>query len=197
MQNTEIFYPTSLTEWRKWLEKNHLSKQSVWLVFYTKSSERPSITWSDSVDVALCFGWIDSKKIKIDQETSHQFFSKRKAQSTWSKINKEKVQRLIDNGLMTQAGHESIEVAKQNGSWAILDEVEELIIPNDLEKAFKKRKGSADYFLSLSKTIRKMMLQWLVLAKRPETRQKRITEIVECSAQRQTPKQFGRTKKSL
>src|SRR5690606_84610 len=114
MQETEVFYPTSLIAWRKWLAKNHRSKNAVCLVFFVKSSEKSSITWSDAVDVALCFGWIDSKKIKVDEETSHQFFSKRKPQSTWSKINKEKVQRLIDKGLMTQAGFEVIEIAKQN-----------------------------------------------------------------------------------
>ncbi len=197
MNETENFYPASLTEWRKWLAKNHLSKQSVWLVFYSKSSEKPSITWSEAVEVALCFGWIDSKKIKIDKETSHQFFSKRKPKSTWSKINKEKVQKLIENGLMTPAGYESIEVAKQNGSWTILDEVEELIIPKDLEKAFSKHKGSKDYFLGLSKTVRKMMLSWLVLAKRPETRQNRLDEIAEFAGQKLTPKQFRQTKKGL
>jgi len=190
MNETGIFYPTSQADWRQWLEENHLSKQSVWLVFYAKSSKKPSISWSEAVDEALCFGWIDSKKIKIDEEKSHQFFSKRKPQSTWSKINKEKVQKLIENGLMTQAGLNSIEVAKQNGSWTILDEVEELIIPKDLEKAFKKYQGSKDYFQSLSKTIRKMMLTSLVLAKRPETRQKRIDEIAELAGQNKKPKQY-------
>lgn len=197
MQETEVFYPTSPTAWRKWLEKNHLSKQSVWLVFYTKSSKKESITWSDAVDVALCFGWIDSRKIKIDEETCHQFFSKRKKQSTWSKINKEKVQKLIDRKLMTQAGWDSVEIAQQNGSWTILDEVEALIIPKDLEKAFGKHKGSKDYFLSLSKTVRKMLLHWIVFAKRPETRQKRIGEIVECTTRQEIPKQFLRPKKGL
>ena len=81
-QEVEIFYPTSRTDWRKWLETNHLSKQAVWLVFYNKSSGRKSISWSEAVDEALCFGWIDSKKIKVDVETSHQFFSKRKPNST-------------------------------------------------------------------------------------------------------------------
>lgn len=190
MNETEIFYPTSQTDWRKWLEKNHHSKQSVWLVFYAKSSEKPSITWSEAVDMALCFGWIDSKKVKIDEETAHQFFSKRKPNSTWSKINKEKVRQLIDSGLMTQAGLDSIEIAKENGSWTILDEVEALIIPKDLEKAFRKHKGSKDYFLSLSKTVRKMMLASLVLAKRPETRQKRIDEIAIAAGQKKKPKQF-------
>lgn len=193
MNESELFYPTNPDAWRKWLAENHRSKQSVWLVFYAKSSEKKSITWSEAVDVALCFGWIDSKKIKIDRETSHQYFSKRKARSTWSRINKEKVERLIAGGLMTQAGLDSIETAKQNGSWTILDEVEELIIPADLETAFKKHNGSKEYFLGLSKSLKKMMLSWIVLARRPETRQKRIAEIAECTARQETPKHFGRT----
>lgn len=187
-EEIEIFYPASIAAWRKWLEDNHLSKQAVWLVFYNKSSLKPSISWSEAVDVALCFGWIDSKKIKIDTETAHQFFSRRKPNSTWSKINKEKIQKLINHGLMTPAGYESIETAKQNGTWTILDEVEELIIPRDLEKAFEKHEGSKAYFLSLSKTTKKMILQWIVLAKRPETRQKRIAEIVENGEKNLKPK---------
>src|SRR5690606_15890213 len=110
MPEMDVFYPTSPAAWRKWLAKNHQSKQSVWLVFYSKASQKPSVTWSEAVDVALCFGWIDSKKIKIDAETSHQFFSKRKPKSTWSKINKEKVRRLTKEGLMTAAGHKAVEI---------------------------------------------------------------------------------------
>lgn len=190
MENNEIevFYPASVAAWRKWLVKNHLSKQAVWLVFYNKKSEIKSISWSEAVDVALCFGWIDSKKIKIDQNSSHQFFSKRKAKSTWSKINKNKVEKLIEQGLMTEAGYLSIEVARQNGSWTLLDEVEELIIPADLEVEFARKPNSKDFFLSLSKSVRKSMLQWIVLAKTEGTRQKRITEIVEQAEKRLKPK---------
>lgn len=186
----EIFYPANQAEWRLWLQKNHSSGQSVWVVFYKKKTGKPTITWSQSVDEALCFGWIDSVQKKYDEESSIQFFSKRKAKSTWSKINKEKVKKLTEEGKMTQMGFESIEIAKQNGSWTILDEVEELIIPEDLEAAFKTKLNSKDFFLSLSKSIRKVMLQWLVLAKRPETRQNRITEIVELASKKQKPKQF-------
>ncbi|WP_270087095.1 YdeI/OmpD-associated family protein [Sphingobacterium sp. SYP-B4668] len=190
MSEIEIFYPASPTEWRDWLAQNHLSKQSVWLVFYSKASGKKSITWSEAVDEALCFGWIDSKKVKIDHEISHQFFSKRKAKSTWSKINKEKVQTLTEKGLMTAAGYESIAIAKQNNSWTILDEVEALIIPNDLAEAFKKQEGAKDYFESLSKSARKILLSWIVLAKLPETRQKRIEEIASCAGKKRKPKQF-------
>ena len=190
MEEKEIFYPTSLADWRKWLADNHLSKQSVWLVFYTKSSGKKTITWSESVDVALCFGWIDSKKIKMDDERSHQFFSKRKAKSTWSKINKLKVAQLIEKGLMTEAGYASIDVAKQNGSWTMLDDVEELIVPEDLKERLNTNSIAKTFFNNLSKSSKKAMLQWLVLAKRPETRQKRIAEIVGLAAQKLKPKQF-------
>ena len=185
MLNKEIetYCPQSRTDWRQWLEKNHQSKQSVWLIYYTKKSNLPSISWSEAVDEALCFGWIDSTKKTIDDSSFMQFFSKRKPKSNWSKINKEKVQQLIDSKRMTKAGYESVKTAKQNGSWTILDEVEELIIPNDLEIAFKKHKGSKDYFLSLSKLTRKIILGWIVLAKQQETRQKRIGEVVESAEQ--------------
>jgi uncharacterized protein YdeI (YjbR/CyaY-like superfamily) len=187
-KEVQILDAASPTAWRKWLEENHLFEQAVWLVLYNKSSDKKSITWREAVDVALCFGWIDSKKIKIDSETSHQFFSKRKPNSTWSKINKEIVRQLIESGLMTAAGYKSIETAKQNGSWTILDEVEELVMPEDLEIEFATKPKSIDFFLSLSKSVRKAILQWLVLARRPETRRKRIVEIVELAAQKQKPK---------
>lgn len=190
MSNKEIetYCPKSQTEWRQWLKKNHQSKQSVWLIYYTKKSTIPSLSWCEAVDEALCFGWIDSTRKTIDEFSFMQFFSKRKPKSNWSKINKEKVQQLIDNGKMTKAGYESIETAKQNGYWTILDEVEELIIPKDLEIAFEKHKGSKDYFLSLSKSTRKIILSWIVLAKLQETRQKRIDEVVESAEQNFKPK---------
>lgn len=180
----EVFYPQNTMAFRNWLQENHISKQAVWIVFHKKASKKESLSWSEAVDVALCFGWIDSKKIKINDDTSHQFFSKRKEKSTWSKINKEKTNRLIADGLMTKAGYKTIETAKQNGSWTILDEVEELIVPDDLED----HEGSKDYFSGLSKSSKKMILHWIVLAKRPETRQKRIAEIAESASKQQKPK---------
>ncbi len=190
MSETSIFYPTSRAAWEEWLVQNHLSETAVWLVFHIKASGKFSLSWSEAVDVALCYGWIDSKKIKIDHETSHQFFSKRKPKSTWSKINKEKVTHLIESGRMQAAGLHCIEVAQQNGSWTLLDEVEELIIPYDLKAEFDKYPESQAYFESLSKSVRKMLLQWLVLAKRPETRQQRIHEIAVNAGQKKKPKQF-------
>lgn len=189
-KETETFYPASREAWRKWLKKNHASKQSIWLVQYKQKSSKPTITWSEAVEEALCFGWIDSTRKTIDEEKFIQFFGRRKPNSTWSKINKEKIKRLIDEGFMTKAGHASIETAKQNGSWSILDEVEELKIPKDLAKEFKTQPGSREFFLSLSRSVKKSMLQWITLAKRPETRQKRIAEIAAYAGKKLKPKQF-------
>lgn len=191
MSEVAIFYPSNKVEWRNWLLENHIGEQSVWLVFYAKSSSKPSISWSEAVDEALCFGWIDSKKVKIDKETVHHFFSKRKAKSTWSKINKDKVEQLLNKGLMVHAGIESIKIAQQNGSWTILDEVESLVIPPDLDLAFLQYKGAKEYFETLSKSARKMMLQWIVLAKRSETRENRVQEIAHHAGQKTKPKQFS------
>lgn len=190
IKEVETYYPQSREDWRQWLENNHQFKQSIWLVYYNKQSKIPSISWREAVDEALCFGWIDSTTKKVDDSSFIQYFSKRKPKSIWSKINKEIVQLLIDNNRMTKAGFESIEIAKQNGSWSILDEVEELIIPGDLEIAFNRHNGSKDYFLSLSKSTRKIILSWIVLAKRQETKQKRIDEVVESMQKKQLPKQM-------
>ncbi|MBC8052197.1 MAG: YdeI/OmpD-associated family protein [Sphingobacteriaceae bacterium] len=186
----ETFYPKTRLEWREWLEENHASKQSVWLLQYKQKANKPGISWSEAVDEALCFGWIDSVRKSIGGEQFIQFFTRRKPGSVWSKINKGKVDQLIKNGMMSEAGYRSIEIAKQNGGWTILDDVEELIIPPDLELAFDSNPGSKDYYLSLSKSVKKMILQWLVLARRPNTRENRIKEIAELAAQKLRPKQF-------
>jgi uncharacterized protein YdeI (YjbR/CyaY-like superfamily) len=187
----ETFYPRSRQEWRNWLQENHAKKQSVWLIYYKKKSNVSTILYSDAVDEALCFGWIDSKSKPIDEHRFMQFFSKRKEKSVWSKVNKEKIERLTKEGLMTNAGYEIIEKAKQNGSWNILDEAEALHIPEDLEGEFDKRPNAKLYFLSLSRSDKRNILQWLILAKRQETREKRITEIVELADKNQKPKQFS------
>ena len=190
----EKFYPKSRQEWREWLQDNHDKKQSVWLIYYKKKSNIPTVIYSEAVDEALCFGWIDSKSKPIDEHKFMQFFSRRKPNSVWSRVNKEKIERLTNEGLMTEAGYEIIEIAKQNGSWTILDEAEALVIPDDLDKEFQKRKNAKEYFLSLSRSDKRNILQWLVLAKRQETRDKRIAEIVELADKNQKPKQFSRQK---
>ncbi|MDO6739162.1 YdeI family protein [Wenyingzhuangia sp. 2_MG-2023] len=190
MKDAEDYCPSNQQDWREWLELNHTNKESVWVIFYKKSSANVNLSWSESVDEALCFGWIDSTKKTIDNEKYRQYFSKRKAKSNWSKVNKEKVKTLIEQGLMREEGYKSIEIAKENGSWTILDEVEALVIPTDLHEEFLNYKGSMEFFNSLSNSAKKILLYWIVSAKRKETRQKRILEIVENASNNLKPKQF-------
>jgi uncharacterized protein YdeI (YjbR/CyaY-like superfamily) len=184
----ETFYPKNQKDWRTWLEKNHNKKPSIWLIQYKKGIGKPTIGWSEAVDEALCFGWVDGKRKSIDAEKFMHFFCKRRPKGTWSKINKEKIKQLIAEGRMTQSGLDCIEAAKQNGSWNILDEVEELTIPKDLSKAFKDHPGLKEFFSGLSKSVKKAMLHRLAFAKRPETRQNRINEIVQLAAKKLNPK---------
>jgi len=190
MKDAQDYCPGNKKDWRKWLEMNHDKKDGIWLIFNKKKSSNFNLSWSESVDVALCFGWIDSIKRPIDSTQYKQYFSKRKAKSNWSEINKAKVKTLIDQGLMQEAGYKSIEIAKENGSWTILDEVEAQVIPDDLKRAFAAYRGSMDFFDSLSKSVKKGLLYWVISAKRKETRQKRIEEIVKNASVNLKPKQF-------
>jgi len=175
----KIFHAKTQKEWRKWLEKNHRSEKAVWLIFYKKGSGIQSTNYAEALEEALCFGWIDSKANKKDDESYYQYFAKRKPESNWSKINKEKIAGLIEKGLMTPAGFESIEIAKRNGTWSALDEVEELIIPPDLQLHFDKNIAAFENWKNFSRSIKRGILEWILNAKKPETRHKRIAETVE------------------
>ena len=164
--------------WRSWLETHGESSTAVWLVYYKKGSGQPSITWNEAVEEALCFGWIDSKAKPIDDLRYMQYFSPRKPKSGWSQINKASVERLIADGLMREPGLRAIETAKANGSWTTLDDIEALVIPDDLAAAFAAAPGTRDRFDRLSRTNRRIILQRIATAKRPETRARRIAEAV-------------------
>jgi len=190
MKDVGEYCPSDAGEWRRWLELNHSKENAVWLILYRKNAPKHNLTWSEAVDEALCFAWIDSTKKTIDSERYKQYFSKRKAKSNWSRVNKEKVSKLIEKDLMTPAGYESIATAKRNGSWTLLDAVEALEVPEDLRAALANYNEAMAYFESLSKSNKKMLLYWVISAKRPETRQKRIIEIVACARECLMPKQF-------
>lgn len=183
--------PANQAEWREWLEQYHETETSVWLVYYKVGSGMPTITHTEAIDHALCFGWIDSKGLTVDEKRYKVCFTRRKTTSGWSRINKEKVERLIKEGLMTKAGQACIDIAKQNGSWTLLDEVETLSVPPDLQKGFDQYPEAGAYFDSLSRSVKRALLQWLVLAKRAETRQKRVDEVLEAARQHKKPKQFA------
>ncbi|MFN8591045.1 MAG: YdeI/OmpD-associated family protein [Thermomicrobiales bacterium] len=182
--------------WRAWLEANGERATAVWLIYAKKASGRPSITWDEAVEEALCFGWIDSKAKPIDAHTYMQYFSRRKPTSVWSKVNKERLERLIAAGLMREPGYRAIEIAKANGSWTLLDEVEALVIPDDLAAALAAAPGAEDVLLSLSRTNLRNTLYRIASAKRPETRAKRIADMVETLMRGDSPVPGGAPRRS-
>jgi uncharacterized protein YdeI (YjbR/CyaY-like superfamily) len=179
----DTFYARDRREWRAWLEQHHDSSPGVRLIYYKKGSDKPSVKYPDAVEEALCFGWIDSKANTRDDESIMQLFAPRKAKSVWSKVNKQRIEKLMAQGLMTPAGLARIEAAKQDGSWNSLDAIEDLIVPPDLEAALAANEAARANFDAFPPSSQKMILFWVASAKRPETRAKRITETVTLAAQ--------------
>lgn len=175
-------HPSTRAEWRDWLAKYHDSSAGVWFVYYKKASGKPRVTYDEAVEEALCYGWIDSLPRKLDDERSKLVFTPRKPKSVWSKPNKERIERLIEQGLMTDAGLKKIEAAKSDGSWDALTDSDNLNIPPDLAKELKANELAARYFEAFSDSSKKAILYWISSAKRNETRQQRITKTVAMAA---------------
>lgn len=183
-------YAESRAAWRQWLTDNHNTATNVWLKIYKKDSNIPSVTYDEAVDEALCFGWIDSSIRKGDDTYRFQYFSRRNPKSNWSRVNKDKVEKLVAAGLMTPAGQALIDLAKQTGTWTALDDVEEGICPPDLQAAFSQNPTAKTNFDAFSRSIRRGILEWLLNAKTPETRAKRIIEIVSKAEQNVAANQY-------
>lgn len=178
-----LLYFKNAREWREWLHENHASVTAVDLVFYRVDSGYESMRWEEAVQVALCYGWIDSTVRKIDDEKRKQSFGPRKDKSVWSKLNKTYIEKLMAENAMHKSGLDKIEIAKSNGSWESLDAVENHEIPDDLQKAFDQNKIAYENYTNFSPSYRKSYLYWLNQAKRKETRNVRIQEIVSLCAQ--------------
>jgi uncharacterized protein YdeI (YjbR/CyaY-like superfamily) len=188
--------PTSRREWRAWLKRHHKTAQGVWLVYAKKRTALPSLTWQEGVEEALCFGWIDSLRRPVDDSYFKQLYTPRKPKSNWSAINKAAAERLIADGLMTAAGQAAIDAAKANGRWTALDHVESHIVPDDFAAALKKNRMARQAFESFSPFVRKQFLYRLNSAKKPETRARRIAELIESAAARHNPFRTARTRGS-
>jgi uncharacterized protein YdeI (YjbR/CyaY-like superfamily) len=153
-----------------------------------------TVSYNDAVEEALCFGWIDTTLNPIDERFYKQLFTPRRPKSTWAASNKARVERLIAQGLMTAAGLATIEVAKQNGSWTSLDETEKLAPPRELTAALKKTAEAWTHWCAYTPSCQKQFLYWLANAKRDDTRNRRIAEIVGCAATGMTFGQFARAR---
>lgn len=183
----ELIYASDRTEWRQWLAANHQTSSGVWLIYYKIKSAVPSVHYSEAVQEALCFGWIDSKVKSLDELRYQQIFTPRKAKSVWSKLNKQYIEELMAQGKMTKAGLDKIEAAKRDGSWTALDLIEALVLPADLAAALEANPIAQQNFAAFSNSSKKTILSWIGSAKRPETRSKRIKTTISAAAQNQNP----------
>ena len=177
-EKPELYF-TKDTDWYDWLLKNHDRSNGIYIIFYKLETNIPTMRWEEAVKVALCFGWIDSTVKSLGNGKRRQYFCSRKPKSVWSALNKRYIKELQTANLIHESGFFKIEAAKKDGSWFALDDVENGIIPNDLQQAFDKNLKAFENYQNFSKSYRKGYLYWLNHAKREETRQKRIKEIID------------------
>jgi len=177
----ELYFKND-TEFRTWLHDNYDKSEGIYLIFYTVAHENESMRWEEAVRVAICYGWIDSTVKSLGNGKRRQYFCPRKPKSVWSKVNKDHIKELSKLRLMHKSGLKAIKIAKENGSWTALDDVEKGVVPEDLQKAFGKNSKAFKNYKGFTRGQRKSYLYWLNQAKREETRQKRINEIIRLCA---------------
>ncbi|MRG47926.1 hypothetical protein GFS24_22590 [Chitinophaga sp. SYP-B3965] len=178
----KAFHAKTVKDWRNWLEKNGTTEKAVWLIIYHQKSKTPSVHYAESIEHSLCYGWIDSKAMKRDEESFYLSFTPRKPKSNWSKTNRERVARMTEQGLMRPAGQAMIDLAKEIGTWDNLAAAQNNIVPDDLQKLFTKNKKALKHFEAFAPSSKRVILEWISKAKRPETRQQRILQTVELAA---------------
>jgi uncharacterized protein YdeI (YjbR/CyaY-like superfamily) len=176
------FEPCSRAEWRRWLAEHHSASPGIWLIWHTRRSGQQQISVGEAVLEALCFGWIDSQLRRLDATTRALRFTPRKRGGTWSHLNRQRVEDLISSGLMTESGMRAIEAAHQDGSWSILDDVDDLRVPNDFRQALDADAEARRNFDAFAPSSRKMALWWILSARRPATRARRVSETVRLAA---------------
>jgi uncharacterized protein YdeI (YjbR/CyaY-like superfamily) len=176
-------HPKSRTAWRQWLAQSHTQAEGVWLISYKKATGKPRVEYDESVEEALCFGWIDSKVSKLDDQRSMLWFAPRKARTGWSRPNKARVERMLAAGLMQPAGLAKVEQAKSDGSWNALDGVEDLELPGDLRVALASYPDASAHFDAFPRSVKRGILEWILVARRPATRARRIAETARLADQ--------------
>ncbi|HMQ28248.1 MAG TPA: YdeI/OmpD-associated family protein [Acidimicrobiales bacterium] len=173
-----IYHPPDRAAWRAWLAEHHGTTRGVWVMSWRRTSGREAIPYEELVLEALCFGWIDSTVNTLDDERGLQLMTPRKAKSTWTRLNRQRVADLEAQGLLTDAGRRAVEVARANGWWTILDPVEDLVEPDDLAAALDASPAARAEWDGFPPSARKQMLWWVISAGKPETRANRIDKIV-------------------
>ncbi|WP_296664497.1 YdeI family protein [Demequina sp.] len=172
-------HPENPAEWRAWLAAHHATSPGVWVVRWRAVHGEVPVDYDALVRGALCFGWVDSKPRKLDAERTMLYFSPRRPGSGWARPNKLRIAELEAAGLMAPAGIAVVVRARADGTWTMLDDVEEALVPADLEAEFGLWPGARERWEGFPPSVRKGILQWIVQARRPETRARRVAETAE------------------
>ncbi|MBI1316554.1 hypothetical protein GC167_06810 [bacterium] len=170
-------------DWRQWLALNHASARGCWLVMFKKESGHPSVYYPEAVDEALCWGWIDSGINKRDEVSFYQYFAPRHPKSLWSRVNKEKIERMQAEGRLQPSGLRTIALAKETGTWNALDDVENLVVPSELSEAFARWPGSEAHWQAFPRSVKRGQLEWIAAAVQPQTRSKRVEAVASKAAE--------------
>jgi len=183
-----LFFFKNRKEWRYWLEKNHKRVNEIWLIHYKKSSGKKNLNHFEAVEEAICFGWIDSKIKKIDEDRFILRYSPRKPKSLWSKINKETAEKMISFDKMTESGLEKIKQAKKHGYWNnAYTNLIKAKLPTDLKDALLEDKKAWNNFQNFKNSYRNTYIGWIRNAKTETTRKRRISEVVKRSLNNKKP----------
>ncbi len=181
MDDAERVEPATVEEWSAWLAEHHTQPSGVWLVSRRRAADR-AFSYEESVLEALRYGWVDSTVKGLDEDRTMMWFAPRRPGSMWTRINKGRVARLEEAGLLEPAGAAAVAVAKETGMWTLMDAVEDRVVPDDLAAAFDRHPGSRQHWESWSASAQKLILTWIVLARKPETRAARIETTAEKAA---------------
>lgn len=181
-------HPETAAQWRDWLAEHHGTSKGVWVVWWKRTTGRPAPTYEELVCEALCFGWIDSTSKGVDEARTMMWFTRRSPTSGWSRPNKLRLERLYAEGLMQPAGDAAVAIARENGAWVSLDDVEALVVPDDLGTALAERPGANERWEALTRSAKRAALLWVVGAKKAETRHRRVTEVADRTAAGERPR---------
>jgi uncharacterized protein YdeI (YjbR/CyaY-like superfamily) len=192
LSERESFEPDTRKDWRAWLKKNHKTSDGVWLILRKKNSNLPRVDLESACEELVCFGWVDSRPAKLDSKRSKLLCTPRREQSAWSKLNKNRYDRMTAQGKIEKAGQIAAELAKKNGRWSALDDVEKLVIPSELKKELSKYKGASKNFDAFPPSARRGILEWIMQAKKPETRADRIAKTAKLAASNERANQWPR-----
>ncbi len=182
MDDAERFEPSTAEEWGEWLARHHDRAAGVWLVTPRRASSRQTVDYDTAVTEALRFGWVDATVRTLDDDRVMQWFAPRRPTSGWASSNKERIERLRAEGRLEPAGEKVIRIAQENGTWTMYDDVEQLVVPDELATALAARPGAAEAWEAFTPSARRQMLAWIVQAKRPDTRARRVRDVADGAA---------------